>query len=254
MSLTSRSLMTEDRLVHAAYSEGPALRQALLGLLFLFPWGAIYADTSPAAERHLHSARQHAKSSAQLQKKIRTWCASDMQDSRLISDLKEALRQAETKFKAARDSGQVNLESPLVERQCLAYRLTKVNPEFKTPVWYLSHLQFVHIRPASGHAIGPKAVARASSADGPILNNRITFSMGLHHSCFGHTDAKGQVACTLVDTHPHGPGDAHKEEADSIVASLQGVLSEDLVLWPATLTLKISPHSGHPTGSNAKRP
>ncbi|PUA97270.1 hypothetical protein C8C99_2116 [Acidovorax sp. 107] len=246
--------MTEDRLVHAAYFKGPALRQALLGLLFLCPWGVICADTSPAAERHLHSARQHAKSSAQLQKNFRTWCASDLQDSRLIGGLKEALLQAEIKFKDARDSGQNNLESPVVERQCLAYRLTKVNPEFKTPVWYLSHLQFVHTKPTSGHGISAKAVARASSADGPILNNRITFSMGLHHSCFGYTDVKGQVACTLVDTHPHGPGVVHEEEADSIVASLQGVLSDDLVLWPTTLTLKISPHSGRSTGSTAKRP
>lgn len=246
--------MTEDRLVHAAYSEGQALRQALLGVLFLLPWGAICADTPHSAERHLHSARQHAKASAQLQKKIRIWCASDLQDSRSNSGLIEALRQAEIKFKAARDSGQINLKSPLVERQCLAYRLTKVNPEFKTPVWYLSHLQFVHMKPTSGHAIGAKAVAQASSADGPILNNRITFSMGLHHSCFGYTDPQGQVACTLVDTHPHGPGVVHEEEADSIVASLQGVLSDDLVLWPTTLTLKIPPHSGHSTGSIAKRP
>lgn len=133
----------------------------------------------------------------------------------------------------------------LIERECLAHRLAALDSAFQSPVWYLSQVRFIRVTHGRGPHGDLEAVAQAHNAKGPIVNNRITFSMGLHHSCFGYTDANGVVACTLVDTHPHGSEDEHKDEAETVVASLQGSMSDALVEWPTTSTRKLAKRSGH---------
>lgn len=162
-----------------------------------------------------------------------------------MDNLKHALREAEAKFRADREAQRMHPVSALIERECLAHRLAALDPTFQSPVWYLSHLRFIRVTRGRGPHSVLEVVAQAYNAKGPIVNNRITFSMGLHHSCFGYTDAKGLVACTLVDTHPHGPGDEHKDEAETVVASLQGSMSDALVEWPTTATRKLATRSGH---------
>jgi hypothetical protein len=129
------------------------------------------------------------------------------------------------------------LRSLVVQRECAAYQATRFLPQIRRPVWLLSELTLSRPRTAA-HAEGMRVEAFARNVDGPVVNSRITFSQGLHMSCFGLTDARGAVRCTLVDTHPHGPGsnDQDDEAHDGpLIASLAGSVSTDRVELPAAV-------------------
>lgn len=209
--------------------------RVLAGLLLTLSAGT-RADAPSAAQPHRYSAWQHARSSPALLRQMQSWCENHLPPN--DAKLRAALLHVEQKFHAERAAERKDLTPYLVERECLAQRLVELDPTFSTPVWYLSQLTLARIK--SNAAQGPRLAARANNAQGPMRKQRISFSMGAHHSCFGHSDAKGLVTCTLVDTHPHGPGGGHQAEADNIVVSLQGSVSKRLIEWPVTAVFQRS--------------
>ncbi|MDD0812731.1 hypothetical protein PSQ20_20470 [Curvibacter sp. RS43] len=212
---------------------GAVSARTLGGLLsgcLMLSAGSALAET----QAHLLSAQRHAGSSVVLQKALQKWCHGHAAPALTL-----AMSQAEERFKEERTNGKSQQVQRLIERECLAYRLTLQDPTLKHPVWYLGQLKVLKVKRGTGDSL--EVTARAYSLAGPIVNSRLTFSTGLHHSCFGYSDAQGLVSCRLIDTHPHGEaGEADHEPTDGIlVASLQGKVTQDAIEWPTQITVKI---------------
>lgn len=233
-----RHSVLEAGLIGRVFARAPwGLRGGLL-----LCWLAMATGTEARAEvdPHLLSAQRHARASALLQQTLQKWChGKPSPTGQATADL-DSLTRVEKQFRLERESGQPQQVQRLIERECLAYRLALQEPTFKAPVWYLSRLKILKIRTVADD--GLDMTAQADSLAGPIVNSRITFSMGLHQSCFGNTDAKGQVRCRLVDTHPHG-GESetvHETTDGELVVSLQGKVSPDLIAWPTASTWSLA--------------
>lgn len=219
---------------------GAVFARALVGLLsacLVLSTGRAFADT----EAHLLSAQRHASSVVVWQKTLQKWCHGQAVQDMPAPALTQALSQVEARFKEERTHGKSQPVQRLIERECLAYRLTFKDPTLKHPVWYLGQLKVLKVNRGTGDSL--EVTARAYSLAGPIVNSRLTFSTGLHHSCFGDSDAQGLVRCRLIDTHPHGEaGEADHEPTDgTLVASLQGKVTQDAIEWPTQITVKIKP-------------
>lgn len=234
--MTLRHAVPETRAIGSQSARGFA--GLLIGLLAQTSALQTSAEVNP----HLLSAQRHAKGSAPLQQTLQKWSNEQPAGSEPASLGAPSLPLAEAQFRKARASGQPVLAQRLIERECLSYRMSLKDPDFKTPVWYLSHLKVMKIHHTRQGTL--EVTAQASTLAGPIVNSRITFSAGLHQSCFGNTDAQGQVRCRLLDTHPHGePEDAaHESTGGELLASLQGKVTPDVIEWPSSQAIQLKRH------------
>ncbi len=235
--------MTLRHTVTQASPAGLVSLRALWGLIsgvlviFISP-----SDAHAEVDIHLLSAQRHAKASANLQRLFQASCHGKPTASEQVPANVATLAQIEKKFRVEREMGHPQQVQRLIERECLAYRLAQQEPGFSAPVWYLGQLKVVKIKPYPDDTM--EVTAQAGTLAGPIVNSRVTFSAGLHLSCFGYTDIKGQVRCRLVDTHPHGNAHeaGHESNDGPLVASLQGKVSPDLIEWPTSKTIQFKLH------------
>lgn len=186
------------------------------------------------ARHHLLAAQQQARGQPALVVLVRRQCANAAA-SRTADLALQALAQAEADHRAERALPRPQADRLLqavVLRGCTAYHATRLQAGASFPVWWHTVLRIDGVRPA---ATGFEVQARATTSHGPVTSSRITFSRGLHHACFVSTDAVGQAACVMVDTHPHGNrSDAWAEAHEGpLVATFAGSVSAARVDLPA---------------------
>lgn len=217
---------------------------AVMGLalaMILSPDEARAAPPDEAA-RHLLAAEGQAARDPTLRQRRERWCktAAAPADATLAE---QAVRVAEEAYRnaagAATPPARAALRSLVVQRECAALHAARLQPQVRRPVWLISELTIVRVGASSSTANGMEVVAVARNVNGPVVNSRITFSQGVHMSCFGVTDVRGSVRCTLVDTHPHGPESAHGTDDEAhegpLIATLAGSTSADRVELPAVV-------------------
>lgn len=199
------------------------------------------ADSQDEATRHLRAAQGQAAGDAALEKRLRAWCSAGAMP-RSASAAVAAVRDAEAAYRAAAyapvRATQKELRSLVVQRECAAYQAARLEPQVRRPMWLFSDLRIVEFRLTGGLTGAVEAEAEARNIDGPVRNSRITFSQGLHTSCFAATGVQGATRCTLVDTHPHGPGWNPLGDASHqgpLIATLAGSVSSDRVELPAVV-------------------
>ncbi len=193
-------------------------------------------------DRHLRSAMRQAAGHTALEQRRKAWC-----DSRRAPEeatrAAQAVRVAEDAYRTAANVSTLPkhavLRDLVVQRECAAAQAARLQPQVRRPVWLISELAFAPVRRASGASEAVPVAAVARNINGPVVGSRITFSQGLHMACFGITDARGAVQCTLVDTHPHGPESAHEADDEAhegpLTATLAGSASADKVELPAVV-------------------
>ena len=157
----------------------------------------------------------------------------------LLEQLLEHARQSSVDMPFSANTGYVNTIEPSQEARSPGGA--------EHPVWLLSQLRV--LRPSPAHADDLYVRATATNLAGPVVGSRITFSRGLHMSCFGTTDTRGQVQCKLLDTHPHGPGSegTHQEHAGPLVVTLAGTADSHRIQLPAVV---IQTEKGHKAAKN----
>ncbi|HPG78869.1 MAG TPA: hypothetical protein PK756_09385 [Piscinibacter sp.] len=186
------------------------------------------------ADHHLRAAQRQAHGQPALVALARPACAHAAAPRTAALAL-QALAQAEAYHRAERAMERPRADRLLqavVLRGCAAYHASRLQPGASHPVWWHTRLRIDSVRPA---ATGFSVQASAGHVNGPVAGSRITFARALHHACFVATDAGGQAACTMVDTHPHGGRpDAWAEAHEGpIIATLAGSVSPTRVELPA---------------------
>jgi hypothetical protein len=219
----------------------PGLRAlGLILALFVEPDRAD-AATPDEAVRHLRAAKRQAAGLPELEKRRRAWCSAGARPPSALSAV-AAVRGVEAAYRAAAYSPvratQRELLGLVVQRECAAYHAARLEPQVRRPVWLFSDLRIVAFRLSGGLTGAVEAEAEARNIDGPVRNSRITFSQGLHMSCFVATGIQGAARCTLVDTHPHGPGwnpFGDPSHQGPLIATLAGSVSSERVELPAVV-------------------
>lgn len=207
------------------------------GCLAMLAAGASPAPTrvpTVGAEVHRDAAQRQAQGHTSSRSVVERWCstASSPASAELAV---QRLQAAEAEYRTERMLPRPRadqLRLAVVRRSCAAYHASRLLPGESYPIWLYTHLQIKSVRPA---AAGFEVQAVATTVDGPVVNSRITFARGLHHACFAATDAAGVVTCTMVDTHPHGPGVGVWAEAHEgpVVATLAGKVAPEVVELPS---------------------
>lgn len=229
---------------------------AILALVSGLAW-ANPASPDHAA-LHLLAAQRQAKGHPVIEAQRQTWCglasapASTEDAAKTLEITESAFREAVYGVVPAVPDQRLRL---VVQRECAAFHAARLQLKVQHPVWLYSTLKITRARPSAVHGHGLQVQAKASNIDGPVVNSRITFSQGSHFACFGLTDAKGMVSCTMVDTHPHNPGGSPEEDDDAhggpLTATLAGAVSSELVHLPAVVqrampeSKKASKHASH---------
>ncbi len=224
----------------------------LLAMCFLLGASWALAQGKPAGQAHLDSARAHAKGQPPLVAAMAKWCSTAEGSTAAIPLQERTLRllSVEAAYQRERQAERpdtARLRSLVVERECAAFQETRSPGGAERPVWLLSQLRV--LRPSPAHADDLYVRATATNLAGPVVGSRITFSRGLHMSCFGTTDTRGQVQCKLLDTHPHGPGSegTHQEHAGPLVVTLAGTADSHRIQLPAVV---IQTEKGHKAAKN----
>ncbi|GCL62882.1 hypothetical protein [Pseudaquabacterium pictum] len=219
-----------------------AVAVALLPLACLSgPTDAALADrlvpagtTGVPSDSHLRAAQRQARGQPALAALVRHHCAQTAAP-KTAALARQALEQAEAAHRAERALPRPEpdrLLQHVVLRSCAAHHATRLQPGASFAVWWHTRLAIDSMRPT---ATGFEALARASTVNGAVASSRVTLARGLHHACFMATDATGQAACVLVDTHPHGGRpDAWAEAHEGpVIATFAGSVSPDRVELPA---------------------
>ena len=186
------------------------------------------------ADSHLRAAQRQSKGQPALAALVRRHCARTAAP-KTAGLARQDLEQAEAAHRAERALPRPQpdrLLQAVVLRGCAAYHATRLQAGASFPVWWHTRLDIHSVRPT---ATGFEVQAQASTVNGAVVSSRITLARGLHHACFMATDASGQAACVLVDTHPHGGRpDAWAEAHEGpVIASFAGSVLPDRVELPA---------------------
>ncbi len=217
-------------LSHSAQAGWPRLAGLVLGLCADQPG---LAGAAPAVT-HLQSAQKLAQATPTLQRAFKQWCSA--KPTNLPADVAEQrLQAAETSHQTERAQARPDadrLRTAVLLRACAAHQASLLQPGRVRPVWLHTAVDITELRPGPS---GVEVRAKATSPQGPVVNSRITFARGLHHSYFALSNARGEVQCTLVDTHPHagrvGGWDAAHD--GPVVATLAGSMTSTVVELPA---------------------
>ena len=223
----------------------PRCKKTLLAMCILLGASATLAQGPASAETHLTSAALHAKGHPRLMAAMAQWCGTATVSPIPLQEQTQRLQAVEAAYQRERQAerpDRARLLSHVVERECAAFQETRVFGGPVLPVWLLSQLR--PLKPTTAHADGLHVRAVATNLAGPVVGSRITFSRGLHMSCFGITDVQGQVQCTLLDTHPHGPGaeGTHEEHEGPLVVNLAGTVDSHRIQLP---TVMVQNGNGH---------
>lgn len=222
-------------------------KETLFVLCFLFGASLALAQGQPAGEAHLANAGLHAKGKPSLMAAMARWCSPQTPQSTSLQDRSLRLPEVEMAYQRERQAerpDRTRMLSLVVERECAAFQEARVSGAPVRPIWLLSQLRVLRPTTAGSNELHWRAVA--TNLAGPVVDSRITFSKGLHMACFGITDARGQVQCTLVDTHPHGPGSegTPEEHEGPLVVSLAGTVDRRRVQLPAVVIQNEKKHRG----------
>jgi hypothetical protein len=195
---------------------------------------AAAASAGVEADAHRRAAARQAQGDPVLVAAFQRGC-SPASAPRTAEQALQQLRQTETDHQAERAQPRPRADVLLravVLRGCAAFHATRLQPGTSYPVWWQSQVRIEAMRPA---ATGFEIQARAGTADGAVSDSRVTFSRGLHHACFVPTNSKGQAACVMVYTHPHGSRVDGWAEANEgpFVATFAGRVSATRVDLPA---------------------
>lgn len=212
-------------------------KRALFAVCF-FGASLALAQGQPAGEAHFANAGLHAKGQAPLVAAMARWCSPAAAPSIALQERTLRLEAVEAAYQRERQAerpDRARVLSLVVERECAAFQEARISGAPGRPIWLLSQLRV--LRPTTSHADELHVRAVATNPVGPVVGSRITFSRGLHMSCFGITDARGQVQCTLVDTHPHGPGaeGTHEEHEGPLVVTLAGTVDSHRIQLPVVI-------------------
>lgn len=222
-----------------ALASVPGAAQAASGAASTAPIAALTTapTAGPAAvpaHSHLLAAQRQSRGQPALVAMVRRHCARSAAPKTAALAL-QALTGAEAAHRAVRALPRPQPQQQLqavVLRSCAAHHATRLQPGASFPVWWHTRLDIDSVRPT---ATGFEVQARASTAQGAVASSRVTLARGLHHACFIATDASGQAACVMVDTHPHGGRpDAWAEAHEGpVIATFAGSVSPERVELPA---------------------
>ena len=220
-------------------------KRALFAVWLLAGASLALAQGQPAGQAHLANAGLHAKGQARLMAAMARWCSPTAAPSTTLQERTLRLEAVEAAYQRERQAerpDRARVLSLVVERECAALQEARAPGAPGRPTWLLSQLRVLPPKTAHTDELHVRAVA--TNLAGPVVGSRITFSRGLHMSCFGTTDARGQVQCTLVDTHPHGPGaeSTHEEHEGPLVVSLAGTVDKHRVQLPAVVVQNATKH------------